>query len=375
MRRRRDLVLVTAGLGLGGGGRAVVGRLLARAGAQYARERGCGFRVLDLGDGAPAGLDGLSELPIRSFRGNRAALAAAVARAQLSGGRPRPALFFDLLGLARIQALLPAARRSPYGLTVYGIEIWRPLGWIRRRAFRGARAPLAISHAALARARPFLPAGGEGVEVLPLALEQRPPAGEVDHALLERLGRWAGAEPWALVVGRMGSSERYKGHDELLAAWPRVRSRTAARLMIAGGGDDRGRLEAAARAAGLEDAVLFTGFVSEATLDALYRRSSLLALPSRGEGFGLVYLEAMRAGKPCLALAGMAAAEIVVPGETGMLVPAGDLDALAAALSALLADPERARRMGEAGRERWRATFGYDRFRSRLETHLDRLTS
>ena len=182
---RRDLVLVTAGLGLDGGGRAVAGRLLARAGAEWAGAREVGFRVLDLGAGAPPGLGGLA---VRSFAGRRAALAGAVARAQL--GRRAPALAFDLLGLARIQALLPAALRSPYLVAVYGIEIWRPLTWSRRRALAGAAERIGISRAALDRARPFLPAGAAEVSVVPLCLEERPPEGEADAELLARLEEW-----------------------------------------------------------------------------------------------------------------------------------------------------------------------------------------
>jgi glycosyltransferase involved in cell wall biosynthesis len=83
----------------------------------------------------------------------------------------------------------------------------------------------------------------------------------------------------------------------------------------------------------------------------------------------------MRAGKPCLAARGSAAEEVVVDGETGLLVDQGEPGELIAALRKLLDSPEAARRMGEAGRRRWRAEFGADRFRARLEPLLERLTS
>ncbi len=372
--RRRDLVLVTAGLGLDGGGRALVGRLLARAGADYTRERGVGFRVLELvGDaesgtpGAPPGAD------VRSFAGRRAALARAVWGTQLR--RPAPALLFDLLGMARTQALLPPALRAPYLVWVYGIEVWRPIGPFRASALAAADRRLTISRATLERARAHLPDPDLPWQVVPLALEERPPAGRPDREMLDRAGRG-----FALTVGRMSASERYKGHDELIEAWPRVLERVpAARLVVAGGGDDRPRLEAKARAAGLADRILFTGFVSEATLAGLYERAALFALPSRGEGFGLVFLEAMRAGVPCVALAGTAAQEVVEAGRTGLLIEAGDsgdlVEDLAGAVASLLGDPERARALGEAGRERWRRRFGYDRFLAALTPHLDALTT
>jgi glycosyltransferase involved in cell wall biosynthesis len=140
--------------------------------------------------------------------------------------------------------------------------------------------------------------------------------------------------------------------------------------VIAGDGDDRPRLERKAQALGVGARIVFTGFTSEATLEELYRRSAALVLPSRGEGFGLVYLEAMRAGKPVVAARGSAAEEIVLDGETGRLVDPADREELAAALADLLSEPERATTLGAAGRERWRTEFSYDRYERRLHAAL-----
>ncbi|HEV7670159.1 MAG TPA: glycosyltransferase family 4 protein [Thermoanaerobaculia bacterium] len=361
----RDLALVSTGLDLEGGGRALVGRLLARAGADWARARGARFDVFALGQADP---DLIGPIPgrVRAFsapgKTGFARLAAAAVALQL---RPRrPALLFDLLGPARIQTALPAAFRSSYLLCLLGIEAWRPLSSTRQRALDGATIRLAISRYTLARAREIHP--GLSAEILPLALEERPPTGVADRALLDRVG-----DGFALIAGRMDASERYKGHDALLEALLRV---PEARLVIAGGGNDRSRLEAKAAALGLVDRVLFTGFVTETTLAALYDRSALLAMPSRGEGFGLVYLEAMRAGRPCLAARGSAADEVVLDGETGRLVDPDDRDELATALAHLLDSPETALRMGAAGKIRWQREFGYPRFQDRLAGHLDRLT-
>lgn len=361
-RARRGLVLVSAGLGLDGGGRAAAGRLLAGAVADFARREGLGLEVLTLGeDGAP----GLT-VPTRRFGRRHAALAGRAWAGQLLAGSPRPAHVFDLLGVARPQAWLPAGWRAPYLVMLYGIEVWRPLSGDRARALAGATARLAISRHTLERARRFHP--GLEAAVLPLALEERSPAGEVDRELLARAG-----EGFLLIVGRMAAGERYKGHDEVLEAMPRLASE--ARLIVAGDGDDRPRLEAKAAALGLAGSVLFTGFVSEATLAELYRRSAALVLPSRGEGFGLVYLEAMRAGKPCLATRGSAAEEVVEDGVTALLVDPEDGEELAAALSRLLGEPGLAGKLGEAGRRRWLRDFSAERFRERLRPHLERLTA
>ena len=359
----RDLVFVSAGLGLDGGGRALAGRLLAGIGADFARRRGIGCQILTLEGG---GLPG-SEAPVRSFAGDARALALHIWRRQLLA-HPREAYVFDLLGPARVQAYLPGALRAPYLVPLYGIEVWRPLEWDRRRALAHAAVRFAISAYTLERARPFCPEL-VGTQILPLALEDRPAEGLVDAALVGRAGRG-----FLLIVGRMATTERYKGHDQLLEALPRVLELCPnARLVVAGEGDDRPRLEEKAAYLGLGGAVTFAGFTSEATLAELYRRCAAFVMPSRGEGFGLVYLEAMRAARPVVAARGSAAEEIVVDGETGLLVDPDDRERLARALARLLRDAGGARRMGWAGRERWEKELGLDRFRERLEPLLERL--
>ncbi len=374
-------MLVSAGLDLDGGGRAAAGRLLAASCAAFAAERGTGWRLLSLG-----GLGGFQpcgdDSRARGFGGSQAALALAAWRRQLAGRRV--ACVYDLLGPARVQSWLPASVRAPYLVILYGIEVWRPLGAARRRALSQATLRLAISAHTRDAARQ---ANGDvgPIDVLPLCLEERAPAGAVDAGLLERAG--AG---FVLIVGRMAATERYKGHDLLLEALPRLPAgaaspgRTAANagetgagplLVIAGDGDDRPRLEERARQLGLGGRILFTGFVSEATLAELYRRAAVFAMPSLGEGFGLVYLEAMRAGKPCIAARHTAAAEIVVDGDTGLLIDAAAPGELAAALARLLADRELAGRLGEAGRRRFEEVFTPRRFRQRLWPFLERLTA
>jgi phosphatidylinositol alpha-1,6-mannosyltransferase len=353
----RDLVFVSAGLDLDGGGRALAGRLLESACAEFARARGLRVSVLALGHGG--GPEGT-----RYFGADQRRLAAAVWRRQFED--PLSPVVFDLLGPARLQAWLPSRWRAPYLLPLYGIEVWRPLSWDRRRALSRAAVRFAISRYTVERALPFCP-DLAGTPVVPLALEERPAEGAVDAGLLRRLG-----QGFLLIVGRMASGERYKGHEQLLEALPHL---PEARLVVAGDGDDRPRLAARAADLGLARRVTFTGFVSEATLFELYRRAAVFAMPSLGEGFGLVYLEAMRAGKPCLAARGSAAEEVVVDGETGLLVDQGEPGELIAALRKLLEGPEAARRMGEAGRRLWRSEFGADRFRARLEPLFERLTS
>lgn len=357
-----ELLFVSAGLDERGGGRAAAGRLLLASCRTLAAERGLGVRVLALGpDTGGDGVDG------RAFGTSQVALAREVWRRQLAR-RSRVAVF-DFLGAARTQAYVPAAFRVPYLVPLYGIEAWRPLGWDRVRALRGATVRLAISRYTLEEARRFTPTLGD-TTVVPLAVDAAPCGSAApDAELLRRAG-----SDFLLIVGRLAPGERYKGHDELIAAVAALAAgRPSLRLVIAGEGDDRERLEGLATSSGVADRVLFAGFVDPATLAELYRRCLCLAMPSRGEGFGLVYLEAMRAHRPCLAVRGTAAEEVVVDGETGMLVAAGDVAELARAIAWLLDHPVQRQRMGELGHLRWQERFRPEHFTARLAPLVDRL--
>jgi phosphatidylinositol alpha-1,6-mannosyltransferase len=271
---------------------------------------------------------------------------------------------FDLVGLAR-SVLLPLPGFPPrrFAVFVHGTELAMAKRGSRARALREADCLLANSEFTAAALRAQVPERADRVRVVPLCIDP------------ERARLWEAAqpviapkrEPAALLVGRMWSEERGKGHDALIEGWPEVRRRVpAAELWIVGGGDDQERLRALAHERGVGDAVRFLGRVPDAELGDLYRRASVYAMPSRQEGFGLAYAEAMWHGLPCIGSTADAAGQVIRDGETGRLVPYGDAKATADAVASLLADPERARAFGETGRRRARSEFGYARFRERL---------
>ena len=98
-------------------------------------------------------------------------------------------------------------------------------------------------------------------------------------------------------------------------------------------------------------------------------------MPSQTESFGIVYLEAMSAGKPCVALRGSGAEEIIDHEKTGLLIEDRDPEQLACALVRLLTQPQLSEQLGEAGYEQWQKRFSYDAFQSRFIEHLGRLMS
>lgn len=166
-----------------------------------------------------------------------------------------------------------------------------------------------------------------------------------------------------LAVGRLSY---YKGFDTLLDALAMLRDRGAMvpRLLLVGAGEHGQRLRAQAERLALTDRVRFAGAIDDAGLQAAYAAADAFVLPSldRSEAFGLVLLEAMRAGLPVVAsaIAGSGVGHVVADGITGDLVAPGDAAALALALNRMAQMPLRRTTMGQAGQQRWKDEFSLD---------------
>lgn len=193
----------------------------------------------------------------------------------------------------------------------------------------------------------------EGIDLDAWTRPERPPSDD-------------GRPPVILSVARQYPR---KNTGALLRALPAVRSRLpGARLRVVGGGPRLPALRSLAAELELGDAVAFRGELED--LQALrreYARADVFCLPTRQEGFGIVFLEAMASGLPVVAGDAAAVPEVVPDGEAGLLVPPTDAEALAGAIVRLLEDPELRDRMGRRGRERVRA-FAWERVAERFES-------
>jgi glycosyltransferase involved in cell wall biosynthesis len=173
----------------------------------------------------------------------------------------------------------------------------------------------------------------------------------------------AGVPAGAQLLLAVGRLTEQKDHPTALRALAEVRTRhPSAVLAILGSGPLEVETRQLAHELGIEEAVFLPGRVELADWLAA---AAVFVHPSRWEGFGMVLLEAMLAGLPIAATRASAIPEVVVDGATGSLVDAGDWRSLAAALAALLDDPDRARALGEAGRERARQRFSVARMTER----------
>ena len=168
--------------------------------------------------------------------------------------------------------------------------------------------------------------------------------------------------PTIAMVGRLTHS---KGHGVLLRAMKGVlRAVPNARLVISGEGEEEASLRREAELQGVAGHVEFAGFVPD--VRAVLGAADVFVMPSLEEGLGVAVLEAMAMAKPVVVSNAGGLPEAVAQGETGLICAAGDAEALAEALVSLLTDPERARKMGEAGRARARREFDKPRVVERV---------
>jgi len=340
-------------LAAGRGGISRVARLMARA----------------LGDAATAGKVSVNcaslsdEGDVREFPFPVAAQGGSRARFLfhvLRGLRHADLAIYDFAGTARAHVRW-FGHRVPSLTMIHGIEVWEQAMPHHLKSCRQATFLLANSaftrdkanriHGGFARAR-----------VCWLATEEDEPVVVKGERKLQ-----------IFIVGRMQNG-RDKGHSALIDAMPQVVARVpSARLIIVGAGDTCDVLKHQASASAAKSAIEFRGFVPEQEIKELWAESAVFAMPSYGEGFGLVYIEAMRYGLPVVASTLDAATEINLHGQTGYNVDPRDVPSLSNVLVALLDSPVKAREMGAAGQRHWSAHFRYSAFRERFLQQLQQV--
>jgi len=226
------------------------------------------------------------------------------------------------LYMAPLAALLSFINRSKLWIQVHGVEAWQRPSNIMQRAVNGAAQVLCVSRYSRKLFLGWANVSPEKVKVLPNTYdEKRFYLGVKNNELLNKFS--SKDKKILLTVGRLASGEMYKGHEAMIRLLPELLKKDARWVYwIAGEGDDQARLEALARAVGVYEQVKFLGFIQESELPDLYRTADVFIMLSRGEGFGIVYLEAMASGLPVIAAKGDGSADPLLDGRAGLLVDA-----------------------------------------------------
>jgi len=361
---------------LSAGGVQRVSRHVAAVTANLAAERGLAYRFLSFTD--PQGLHtvrvGSHEFQFSGHARDKSQFVLAALRA---AGR-QPVL---VIALHPHLAPIVAAMRFRSGkfrsiVFAHGLEVWQPLGWPRGAALRNSDLVTAPSRDTAQHLISDQKISAKKVRQLAWGLDPEFEARLQTQIAPARPAAFPGGARIILTVGRWDPNDRYKGADTLISVLPRVLEIVPdAVLILVGDGDDRPRLEQLAGKSGVADHIDFLFGLSQAELFACYAHCDVFALPSRGEGFGLVFLEAMANSKPVIGGAHGGTPDVIEDGVSGLLVPHGDLATLSNALVSLLTDPGRASEMGAQGRRRVQENYTFEQFQSGLSRLLDEFLS
>jgi len=254
--------------------------------------------------------------------------------------------------------------RVPVILAIYGIDAWQPTNrrltnWMTRKI----ETVVSISEYTKAKFITWSGVSSENVRLLPNAIHleqygESSPSSE----FIQRFG--LNGKKVILTFGRIVSKQRAKGFDEVLEVMPELLSDIPdIAYVIAGDGDYRPVLEEKVKRLGLTGRVIFTGFVEESEKVSLYSAADVYVMPSRGEGFGFVFLEAMACGVPCVASSVDGSRDAVRDGKLGALVDPDDKTGLKKTILEALDKP----REVPAGLE----YFSFPKFTQRLHAIID----
>jgi glycosyltransferase involved in cell wall biosynthesis len=261
-----------------------------------------------------------------------------------------------------------------YWVVVHGIDVWGLKNPIKQKTLQSAAKILSVSGYTRDRLLKEQALNPESISLLPVTFD--PSLFEIapkPKHLLERYNLTP-EQPIILTVARLSSSEGYKGYDQVIRALPQIRKQIPnVHYLIVGKGDDRPRIEELIKNLNLQESVTLTGFIPDEELVPHYNLCDVFAMPSKGEGFGIVYLEALACGKPTLGGNQDGAIDALCHGELGALVNPDDIEEIAQTLIQILQGtyPHALMYQPQALRSKVIETFGYDRFKATLASYLD----
>ena len=278
------------------------------------------------------------------------------------------------LHFSRAAYWLKRTRGIPYWVVAHGIEAWGISRRSLKVALREADQVFAVSNYTRNRLIQEGILEPDRIAILPDTLEPRLfDIGPKPARLLRRYGLTPDQKV-IFTLSRLAASEQYKGYDKILRALPQIsRAIPGVKYILAGKGDDRPRIERLIRELGLSDSVILTGYLPDEELCDHYNLCDVFAMPSKGEGFGIVYLEALACGKPTLAGNKDGSVDALCHGELGALIDPDDVQQIAQSLTQILDgsypnstiyDPTELRR-------RVIEVYGYESFRGKLAGYLE----
>nr|WP_235526410.1 glycosyltransferase [Nostoc piscinale] len=293
------------------------------------------------------------------------------------GLQQRPKLIFSTHPNFSVTAnLLKKLIGIPYWVAAHGIDAWDIQNPLVKKALENADLILAVSSYTRDRLLQEQKLQPEKVVVLPNTFnaDNFQIAPKPDH-LLKQYGLNP-QQPVILTVTRLSQSpQRCKGYDKILQALPQIRQAIPdVHYVLVGEGNDRARIEQLIVKLQLQDCVTLAGYIPDQELRDYYNLCDLFAMPSKGEGFGIVHLEAMACGKPTLGGNQDGAVDALCQGELGALVDPDNIEVIAQTIIQILRGeyPNSLMYQPEELRNRVITKFGFDHFQESIGYYFEK---
>lgn len=257
----------------------------------------------------------------------------------------------------------------PYWILVYGVDAWMVEDKWKIAALHTAEKIVSISGYTRDRLIKEQNLPFDKIPLLPVTFDaSRFEISPKPDYLLKRYGLKP-EQPVILTVTRLSSEDGYKGYDQILQALPEIRRQLPdVHYILVGKGNDRPRIEQLVAQLHLQDCVTLAGFIPDNEIGDHYNLCNVFAMPSKGEGFGIVYLEALACGKPTLGGNQDGAIDALCNGTLGALVEPDNVGAIAQTIVQILQGtyPNPLIYQPEALRQKVIDTFGFERFKQTL---------
>lgn len=269
--------------------------------------------------------------------------------------------FVGHVGMAPVALILKALGRvGNYHVILHGIEAWKRVSYLERQALLGATRIIATTQYTADECARLNEIPHCRFQVIPLCADERSVSPSTTFALHGQLK--------LLCVARQDTTERNKGFDQIFQALALLQeTHPQIHLNMVGTGNDQGRLKSAANALGVTKQVTFWGALSDEDLAAAYADCDVFVMPSKKEGFGIVFLEAMRHGKPCIGGNHGGTPDVIEHGKSGFLVTHGDAEMLAEQIRILADDDLKRNAMGARAFELASGKFSLRSFQSQYK--------
>ena len=262
----------------------------------------------------------------------------------------------------------------PYWTVAHGIEAWNIKNANLQKALHNAELILAVSSYTRERLITEQNLNPSQIRILPNTFDADnfKIAPKPDYLLKKY--NLAPKQPVILTVSRLSSQEQYKGYDKIINILNNIKKTIPnIHYLLVGKGDDSYRIQQHIEALGLQNHVTLTGFIPDAELCDHYNLCDVFAMPSKGEGFGIVYLEAMACGKPVLAGNQDGAIDALYNGQLGVLVNPDDCNEIAKTIVQIIQGnyPNPLIYQPELLRSKVIEIFGFESFKNALSKHLN----